>query len=261
MGDPGWAWPTEADKAQAQAEGKRLRWTLWADRYELFRLAGPGRSLLALYNAERTKKDQAPAKRVPGAWDDIAKGWDWRKRAAAWDLEQLLVRRREKEAEEQKLLLKARQQRRLLMEAGYTLIVNSMSNIKEGVNETQAVKVVAAISKFLEHSRIEYGETSEALTTALALIAAGSPNEPNQMRVVRELGAVKQAALAEGNLKLVMDAIRAERDILGLDAPKATRNEVSGPGGSAIQTQASQVYLYLPDNKRNTGPDGNSDSD
>ncbi len=250
MGEAGWTWPSESDKTQAAANGKRIRWPLWVERYERFRLAGPGRSLLALYNAERAAQNKPPAKRVPGAWDAIAKAGDWRTRAAAWDLDQLLARRREKEAEEYDLLLRARQNRRRLLEAGYTFIVNAMSNIKEGVNDTQAVKVVAAISKFLEHSRLEYGETSEPLTTALQLFAAGPPDEPDRDRVVRELGAIKRAALAEGDLKLVMETLRAERDVLGLDAPKAMRSEHSGPGGSAIQTQSSEVHLYLPKNGR-----------
>ena len=262
MGEAEWAWPADADKAQAKADGQRIRWSLWADRYERFRLAGPGRSLLALYNAERIAKGQAPAKSVPGAWDAVAKAGDWRKRAAAWDLDQLLERRREKEAAERDLLHKAQQQRRRLMEAGYTLILEAMVRIKDDATDTQAVKVMAAIAKYLEHSRREYGETSEGLTTALELVAAPAPGEAHQARVVRELGVIKQAALGQGDLKLAMDAIRAERDVLGLDAPRQSRSEVSGPGGSAIQTQASQVTLYLPDNRREPGTDGdNSDGD
>lgn len=37
------------------------------------------------------------------------------------------------------------------------------------------------------------------------------------------------------------------------------KHEHSGPGGAAIQTQSSQVTLYLPDNQRETGTDGSRD--
>ncbi|NJL53930.1 hypothetical protein HC928_01405 [bacterium] len=40
----------------------------WFSVFEQFRLAGPKRSLLAIYNAERAAKNQLPAVNVPGSW-------------------------------------------------------------------------------------------------------------------------------------------------------------------------------------------------
>jgi hypothetical protein len=58
----------------------------WFARFESYRLAGPGRSLLAVYNRERqTAGQNTPASRVPGAWDRAAMRWRWRQRAEAWD--------------------------------------------------------------------------------------------------------------------------------------------------------------------------------
>jgi hypothetical protein len=61
----------------------------WFARFESYRLAGPGRSLLAVYKRERqTAGRNTPASRVPGAWDRAATRWHWRERAESWDEQQ-----------------------------------------------------------------------------------------------------------------------------------------------------------------------------
>jgi hypothetical protein len=58
----------------------------WYNRFERYRLAGAGRSLLAIYNEERQKAGKEErASRIPGAWDRAAARWCWRERAAASD--------------------------------------------------------------------------------------------------------------------------------------------------------------------------------
>ena len=59
--------------------------TRWFDRFERFRLAGPGRSLLGTVNAEQVDKGGHKRTKVSGAWDQAAIRWNWRKRAEAWD--------------------------------------------------------------------------------------------------------------------------------------------------------------------------------
>jgi hypothetical protein len=59
----------------------------WYQRFTLFRLEGPGRSLLELVKAEKALKSPIkPLKTVPGAWKNAAKAWHWIERAEAWDL-------------------------------------------------------------------------------------------------------------------------------------------------------------------------------
>jgi hypothetical protein len=69
----------------------------WFDRLERFRLAGPRRSLLAIYNAERAQRNEEPARDIPGAWKEAASLWRWRDRAKAWDLAEQQRRRDEHE--------------------------------------------------------------------------------------------------------------------------------------------------------------------
>jgi hypothetical protein len=57
----------------------------WYARFERFRLAGPGRSILATFNAERADKGLTKRACVPGAWTEAARRWRWRERAEAWD--------------------------------------------------------------------------------------------------------------------------------------------------------------------------------
>ncbi len=58
---------------------------LWFDRFNRFRLLGPRRSLLAVYNAEQADKSGTKRRKTPGAWDAAAKEWRWRERAEGWD--------------------------------------------------------------------------------------------------------------------------------------------------------------------------------
>ena len=58
----------------------------WYARFERFRLAGPARSVLAAFNAERADKGLPRRACVPGAWAEAARRW--RERAGAWDEEE-----------------------------------------------------------------------------------------------------------------------------------------------------------------------------
>jgi len=60
----------------------------WFARFERFRLAGPARSLLALFNADRLARGLPKQRCVPGAWAQAAKRWRWQERAQAWDEQQ-----------------------------------------------------------------------------------------------------------------------------------------------------------------------------
>jgi hypothetical protein len=64
----------------------------WHQRFDAFRLQGPGRSLLSIYLVEWRKRRELAGKSmtpepksVPGSWTAIAKLQDWYVRANAWD--------------------------------------------------------------------------------------------------------------------------------------------------------------------------------
>src|SRR5262249_42259328 len=56
----------------------------WYTRFERYRLAGPGRSLLGAVNAERQERGARPSKSIPQAWAKNARHWRWQGRAEAW---------------------------------------------------------------------------------------------------------------------------------------------------------------------------------
>jgi hypothetical protein len=65
----------------------------WYSRFEIFRLAGPNRSLLGVVNADRQQRGANKAKSIPQAWSKNAKKWNWRERAEAWDQHERQVAR------------------------------------------------------------------------------------------------------------------------------------------------------------------------
>ncbi len=66
---------------------------LWVARFEAYRLAGPTRSLLGTYNAERAAKGRKRSLHPSGSWRRAFERWSWQARAEAWDeAERLRVR-------------------------------------------------------------------------------------------------------------------------------------------------------------------------
>jgi phage terminase large subunit len=89
-------------KPWEQMEGESSR---WFQRFNAFRLMGPGRSILAVYLAEwrvrqekAGKSSQNQPTRTPGSWSKQAKADQWHERAVAWD--QHLTNLAEAEVEE-----------------------------------------------------------------------------------------------------------------------------------------------------------------
>jgi hypothetical protein len=62
--------------------------TRWFARFERYRMAGSGRSLLGAVNAEQADKGGQKRTKVSGAWDQAFARWRWRQRAEAWDDQQ-----------------------------------------------------------------------------------------------------------------------------------------------------------------------------
>src|SRR5687768_17469897 len=58
----------------------------WYQRFTRFRLAGPGRSVLGLYRAERHARSlPGRVHSIPHRWQAAIARWHWRERVAAWD--------------------------------------------------------------------------------------------------------------------------------------------------------------------------------
>jgi hypothetical protein len=71
----------------------------WYERFERFRLAGPGRALLPIYNGERERAGKGKSASPPAAWTVAAQRWRWRERAEAWDAHEQEERRRQDAAD------------------------------------------------------------------------------------------------------------------------------------------------------------------
>ncbi len=154
---------------------------LWFRRFETYRLAGPGRAMLAVYRDERARQwadelanlpaeqqtglDRArrgAIKSVPRSWRDAAARWDWVARAAAWDVHEAERERAEQEAEQRRLREQAREVRRGLLGAGHNLLAKTMvlflgKNAATPDAQTM-VRILGAIEKFNRDSRAEYGD-------------------------------------------------------------------------------------------------------
>lgn len=148
---------------------------IWFARLERYRLIGPSRSLLAVYNAERLDENQGPAKSIPGAWVEACREWDWKNRASTWDAYEQQRRREQydKEREED------HGARVLLLKALRSKLVERLKVLSP--NEIRPELLVRAIQITSQELRAEYDDLPvqrldlEAMTDdELRAIAAGT---------------------------------------------------------------------------------------
>lgn len=57
----------------------------WYQRFDAFKLLGPGRTLIAIYNRERVAAGRNESAEVSGAWRKKVRLYRWVERAEAWD--------------------------------------------------------------------------------------------------------------------------------------------------------------------------------
>jgi hypothetical protein len=59
---------------------------IWYERFSIFRLIGPGRSIAKAYRKWRLlTKGEITTKYTSNNWYDVAREWHWEERASAWD--------------------------------------------------------------------------------------------------------------------------------------------------------------------------------
>jgi hypothetical protein len=83
--------PDPVTPLPARLDGEPAR---WYSRFIAFALLGPGRSVLAAYNAARARESpRKPAASAPRSWKSAAAAWRWQERAGTWDAAELERRR------------------------------------------------------------------------------------------------------------------------------------------------------------------------
>lgn len=71
---------TELIWSQQESEPNR-----WFQRFELYRLLGPDRTLIAAVNTDKVARGRRESAEASGAWRRAAIDWNWKERAEAWD--------------------------------------------------------------------------------------------------------------------------------------------------------------------------------
>jgi hypothetical protein len=129
---------------------------LWFERFERYRLAGPARSLLKLYNEEREKAGKSWIKSAPASWAEAAKTWQWEARAAAWDDQELAKEALLREEELRKEREQARQTRRTLLKVAQSRLAKRLA--EPDVADLKPEGAFHALRIVLHESRAEYDD-------------------------------------------------------------------------------------------------------
>jgi hypothetical protein len=132
---------------------------MWYNRFDAYyRPLGPERSLLAAYNAWRSRESQSetvrnsPSKSCPSTWRNAAERWNWRERAEAWDA----AERERLHAEEAEERRKDRRQRIELLKdyrARLTQVIRELDS-----KDAKWAEVTAGLRMVNEELRTEYGD-------------------------------------------------------------------------------------------------------
>lgn len=149
----------------------------WFSRFETYRLLGPRRTLEAAFDA--CKKSEGLTGGRPGTqWYEIAKQWDWKRRAEAWDD----VERAAFLESERARRLDARRRRLEIIEATQeAAYVAILAARLDALNGSSLVDVNLArdllpstrllLSDALKAQRLEYGESTEIVEAGIDLTA------------------------------------------------------------------------------------------
>lgn len=107
----------------------------WYVRFEAYRLAGPNRSLLGVFNADQVKEGKKRAMTPPASWRDALVKWDWIKRAEAWDLSEQARITAEKEAYRRGLPDEFDAKYRIIYDEAFKAWLRSLENAETEMKE------------------------------------------------------------------------------------------------------------------------------
>ena len=131
---------------------------LWYERFDIYRLAGSGRSLDATY---RLVSDRTEG-RAGAVWRKTAEKWRWQERAEAWDA----VEREKLRAEEEERRRAAREERLKLLGEARKAVWTGLENANLAkLSEEEARSMLGTLRIFffdaLKGERLELGEPTE----------------------------------------------------------------------------------------------------
>lgn len=157
---------SEQQPVWARQEGEPANWYA---RFEQFRLAGPQRSLLGLYNEERQKAGKGSAQKVPGAWAEAAERWHWRSRCEAYDVHQIERQREAAEHAYEQALAHHQARARAFAEQAHTVSTRMLELLAERLADMPAEELGAASASTWARAAASVGAASvEAEAEALA---------------------------------------------------------------------------------------------
>jgi hypothetical protein len=125
----------------ARQEGEPLNWYA---RFEAYRLAGPQRSLIGTYQAERVNAGKSSAQKLPGSWAEAAEKWHWRQRCETWDMHQLERQREAAELAYEQALAQHQARAREFAERAHTVSTRMLELLAERLNDMPAEELGAA---------------------------------------------------------------------------------------------------------------------
>ncbi len=126
----------------------------WFERFECYRMAGPGRTLLGTVNEMLVNDGEKRRNSPPNSWFINFDKYNWKTRAEAWDDHQ----RHKDRVENEKARQKARKARAELIMAG----IEKCKKAVDVVDPASAKfgEIMAGIKTLNEQARIEFGDNT-----------------------------------------------------------------------------------------------------
>jgi hypothetical protein len=121
----------------------------WYARLEQYRLAGPGRSLLGLYQRARERKgakgsDQKKPRSVPESWSKVAKAWRWKERCEAFDCHRQQIAREESDRQFAAELQRHRANAVAVARAQIGILVDALKTLGDRVSKLTGDEIEAS---------------------------------------------------------------------------------------------------------------------
>lgn len=153
----------------------------WYARFDAYRLLGPRRTLEAVFDAcKKSEGLAAGARRArPGTqWYEIAKQWQWKRRAEAWDeveraafLESERARRLDARRRRLEIIEAAQEQSYAALMAANLAALNATDLTDVAAARELLASVRVLLMDALKAQRLEYGESTEIVEAGIEVTA------------------------------------------------------------------------------------------
>ena len=180
---------------------------LWYDRFTKYRLQGPDRSLLNVYNLWRTEKGKVARNNAGGAWNRRYRDDDWKARAEAWDAYQRELQEEEWQRRQEAHREDEWRTRTAMLDKAEQMLKFPLAQVSRDTQVSDSGQVLHVTE--VHPAQWRFSDIPRFLDTASALgrRASGLPKEQQSIDILTAGESLNREQLSDGDRRSIIGAL------------------------------------------------------